>query len=398
MSYIFQKMFGKLRRNFLPYLLLAVEFALGTAILLYCMNMSASAAECAEIIKREYLPTVDNLIFTEQNSENPPVTSRDIEMISEISEGNALCCIYRVIPVFSAEDKTAYGISAVFADENFFRKYGLDRGNYDGIAGKNVLRLMEQSGVNVAVNGIEFSRNGIKVGADSFSLVPLSENFSGNYLKYGVEPGQDTVWFDDCIIFRAEYLDRFDGNAYYGGFTEISLNSESYPNARTAEGEICDYLYSVHGEDYSYRFTNRYLDNLEALEYQLSETRRLTALSVIMLLILLAGFSGIVSLFMKKRTKELAVSMALGAKKSALIAELILEILMVCLVGTIVGSIFGTVFTVNAVDANFSFSAEIHPIFYLAAFGTAIAATFLTSLSPVRKILRMKPAELLKDL
>jgi predicted permease len=131
----------------------------------------------------------------------------------------------------------------------------------------------------------------------------------------------------------------------------------------------------------------------------------LTGLMLLAGLILLAACANLGSLFAARaadRSREVALRLALGSKRSRILRTLFTEAILISIIGGALG-LFGSIFLLRALSAwhpiptsPLSVAVNADTNVYLVALLLAVASGFLFGAVPVRQVLRTNPYEVVK--
>lgn len=121
-----------------------------------------------------------------------------------------------------------------------------------------------------------------------------------------------------------------------------------------------------------------------------------TVIAVIALCLAVAGVYGVTAYFVAGRTQEIGVRMALGAPALAIIATSIAQTARLGLAGLAVG-LLGAVWLSGVLRASLYNTSPLAAGVYVAAIAVLIAALVLGTYVPVRRALRVNPAEVLRN-
>ena len=129
-----------------------------------------------------------------------------------------------------------------------------------------------------------------------------------------------------------------------------------------------------------------YHDNVLQLVEQIAAI--VSSIGLIAVVVAGVGIIGLVSFSVSQRLKEIAIRMALGARKLHLVAALLLQFLWPVAIGLVVGT--GVAAAASKVLRKILFGVNnLDPLSYVGAVGTLVSIIVLASLLPVRRALRL---------
>ena len=103
------------------------------------------------------------------------------------------------------------------------------------------------------------------------------------------------------------------------------------------------------------------------------------------------GIYGVVGLMVARRTRELAVRVALGASRRRVLGMVLFDVVKLVLPGVVVGVILTAAFTrVNGDNAGIPLS-NVEPLAYVVGATIAVLVAVLVSLAPARRAASVQP-------
>ena len=177
----------------------------------------------------------------------------------------------------------------------------------------------------------------------------------------------------------------------------ISVRIADSYDMRVAEQLITDLMLQRHGvQDFFLVNSDTIRDTITSTAATLSLL--VAAIAVISLLVGGIGVMNIMLVSVTERTREIGVRIAVGARRSDIIAQFLIEAVLVCLIGGVlgVGLAMGAGYAVEQVTT--MFTLEFSPAIAAAAFGASSAIGILFGYLPARSASRLDPvAALARD-
>jgi macrolide transport system ATP-binding/permease protein len=170
----------------------------------------------------------------------------------------------------------------------------------------------------------------------------------------------------------------------------ISVRISDEYEMSTAEGLITDFMLARHGT------RDFFLTNSDTIRGTIqSTTQTLTvlvaAIAVISLVVGGIGVMNIMLVSVTERTREIGVRMAVGARRSDIVAQFLIEAILVCLIGGVLGvglaMIAAEVATAFFPRLPFTFSPLVAALAFLASSGIGVVFGYL----PARSASRLDP-------
>ena len=177
----------------------------------------------------------------------------------------------------------------------------------------------------------------------------------------------------------------------------ISVRVADSYDMKVAEQLITDLMLQRHGvQDFFLVNSDTIRDTITSTTQTLSLL--VAAIAVISLVVGGIGVMNIMLVSVTERTREIGVRIAVGARRSDIIAQFLIEAVLVCLIGGVlgVGLAMGGGYLVGQVSS--MFTLEFSPAIAAAAFGASSAIGILFGYLPARSASRLDPvAALARD-
>lgn len=391
MWYSIRRVYQRIRKSKFIYGILIFEIAVGITFIAYSLNQFYSALDRQKVLEKMLTnETVSLKVYKKNKSisaENEMAISyEDYRHIQKLTRGKSTYYVVKNDSGFSEEK--IVDIKIVYTDigRNEFN-------NNIALYGKNLKNNLEDE----SLGNFDF----IEITDQKIIELNSKKEYKLKILPYKYEKiilpksliDRD-VKLNDCILLPMESYTNFRDEDLANFMLYIDLNSKD--NSEKILSDVLDYLRKEHGRFYTYELNNPINEYKKSSESLTELSRYFGRMSIIMLSILIIGFTGIVKIFMKKREKELAINMALGASKKILVFELLLEVVLICYIGIIIGILIGNLLTLNLEISVFDVMIHFKSIIICISIGLIISISI--TLSSIKKILKMKPIELLKAL
>jgi len=164
-----------------------------------------------------------------------------------------------------------------------------------------------------------------------------------------------------------------------------------------AEQLITDLMLQRHGaQDFFLVNSDTIRDTITSTAQTLSLL--VAAIAVISLMVGGIGVMNIMLVSVTERTREIGVRIAVGARRSDIIAQFLIEAVLVCLIGGVIGVALAVGGGYAAAQVISLFRLEFSPMIAAAAFGASSAIGVLFGYLPARSASRLDPvAALARD-
>jgi ABC-type antimicrobial peptide transport system permease subunit len=391
MWYSIRRILQRIQKNALTYFVLALEMAVGITFIVYALNHFYSSLERQQILEQMLTNQSASLqVYSKKDADTEldemAISYNDYKQIQRISNGKAK--YYAIKNDIGFNESDVIDVKVVYTDigrESFNNHVALYGENlkksiiYDNVGNFELIKIENQK-LKTLDNQKEYELEDIP---DKYKKITLPRSLTDK-----------DVSLSDCILLPPEDYTNFESEDLANFMLYIDLKNEK--NCEKILDEVLKYLRQVHGESYTYEFNNPLTEYKKSSESLTELSRYFGRMAVVMLAILLIGFTGIVKIFMKKREKELAINMALGASKKILIMELFLEVLSICTLGSIIGIFIGNLLTLRVDIAVFDITFHWESAALCSILG--LISTILITMSSIKKISKMKPIELLRSL
>lgn len=388
MSFFLKMVTAKLYHNAAIYLVLVIEFALGASFLVFAGNADLSIRQLCTFYESQY--TNETICLYHQNRVTDGVLAispSDVSALSRVFPQSELR--YRVFsqPLFVV-DGEIHSIHIVYCDLPEFSS------NFsNAFVGENVRALFQQNDVSDLEGIFHFSQDTLTVGDQKFSLDPLPERLLGSAATFMPISHDQFFSLDDAILLPV----------WKEG---ICIPSESWclvewdtlgaPYAEGAVSQFIEELILKHGDEpaYAWDYPLRVFlrDVSDGLRLQTMAQR----LCLPLFLELIVGSVALMLLFMKRREKELAICLALGAPRHVLAAELLMEVIVVCMLGTLLGIVAGSLLTLSFDPPGFAQFIRLHWQSCLPSLAAGVAVVPLSCLPMLIKIYTAQPDNILR--
>ena len=390
MSFLLKKGINKLWRNAVAYLFLVLEFALGVSFLVFARNGSLSVQGLQNYYDTHYTPTTVS-ISPSPRGENAgrelSITPEDVRYVQRQFPQTEIR--YQVMqPLDFLQDGEVKRAYVVYCSLPEFAK-----AERIAFLGKNVRNLLQEGARGDLGKVCAFNGRSLELNGRSFVIEPLPKRLSGE--KATAFPLSVDALFslEDAILLP---IWQEDAALPETGYAMLEWDISGQESAQKLLGAIQETLQKNHQKSYSYeiqypqRFFERSVSDLLRLQ------RIAGKLGGMMFFELLIGFSGLMLLFLKKREKELAICLAMGAKRRTLAAELFFEIGVVCGLGAAIGIAAGNTMTMIFNKPQYMLQTRIYASASLPAILAAILVTVISAIPMLYRIYTAEPDRILR--
>lgn len=390
MLYSIKRVSQRLKKNILIYFILILEIIIGITFITYSLNHFYSATQRQKVLEQTLTDkTMGIRVYNKEDQIDSTEMALSYEDYKYIEKTfNKPANYYIVKNDIGVTDNEVVDIKIVYTNIN--RQKTDDNIAWYGSKLKNSLidnKLENCESVNIKGKYLIDMTNNKEYKLEK--LPNKHENFMLPTLLL-----ESDMSLNNCIVLPLSGYEKFSHEDLANSMLYIDL--KDIDNSEKLLNDMLTYLREKHGKYYVYEIYNP-LEYYKKISKSINElSRYLGRMAVIVLSILLIGFTGIMKIFMKKREKELAINMALGAPKKLLILELFLEVFFICILGTVIGILCGNFLTLNANIDVFNIKIYGKSIVICLFSGIIISLTVVSS--SIKKIINMKPVELLKSL
>ncbi|MDL2250207.1 hypothetical protein LJC51_06095 [Lachnospiraceae bacterium OttesenSCG-928-J05] len=195
-----------------------------------------------------------------------------------------------------------------------------------------------------------------------------------------------------CIVFPFENLDDLTKTDLI--LSRLNLYIDDTKTDQEKMGKVIDALGSTHNIGYTYSFRSVLIETEDVLNHVTSIPLYLGKMAIIMVIIVVLGMTGVMRLFLKKREKELAIRLAVGAKRLRVSIEFVAEVFIACVTAWGVGSTCSALLLHYAAFDDYV-RVDYHLCTLFITFALIVLITFLVSIISIWKIYLIKPYEII---
>lgn len=390
MCYSIKRILQRIRKNILIYIILSIELAIGITFIVYALNHVYSTLNRQQILENMMTNQTYSLkIYKNDSVKNiddneMAISYEDYRQIQK--KVNDTVSYYVIKNDIGFNNDNVFDIKLIYTDlirEDYKKNealYGKDLKNYiNDDTLKNIESLKIKNKILKTIKNNKTYK--LKEIPDKYKTITLPSSLTS-----------EDIQLNNCILLPLEDYTYFENEDLANYMLYFNLNKE---DPDKAVQKILEYLRKVHGKNFTYEFTNP-LNEYEISSNSLTElSRYLGRMAIVMLVILLLGFTSVIKIFIRKRERDLAISMALGVPKKTLILELFIEALTICTVGDLVGILIGSKLTSMADISVFNLNTHFETIMICLILGFVI--TILITAPSVKRIYKMNPIEILRS-
>ena len=342
MKYFLHLMGQKIKYYWKYYIILVIQLSIGLAFVSYSLNHFLASREMLEIMEESVLEG-DVRIYMSTSvdtgvGDDPPVTFEEYEYIKKEMRGAAVLSICQEAP---------------------------DNGGTDGVQ--------------------------YYVYTDVQNLLGRKAHGGQDYIA-AIDNGR-FILASQCGIFP---LEEFETAEQVGDYN-LTIHVEEGNISEEELQKVLLMLQESHGSNYQYYLNNPMAEQQYLSEYVTLIPTYLGKLAIVMMLVLVFGFSGILYLYVKRREKGFAVCCAMGVGQKRLCLEILGEIAVICSAGVLAGNVLCRIIMGYKVYDD---------LFDIRYYGTTVLITVIITMLitaavavvPILRIRKMKPIELLQSL
>lgn len=141
---------------------------------------------------------------------------------------------------------------------------------------------------------------------------------------------------NEAYLPLAMYYDYFHYKDIINTSIYIDFGSSDTKDMADVIHGVKEYLQNMHS-NYQYKFDNQIYNFISLVDDKKSEANTAIFISMLMLLTITIGLSGVFIMMIDERKKEIAINCSLGSTKFNIIMEILLELTVVIAVSTILG-------------------------------------------------------------
>lgn len=353
--------------NLKIYLLIVVELMLIEGVLVFADATHRSAdrevGQLSRIYQEEEIYIVyhaldETVAYGGENAEGG-ITALDFFFLQERFAQEATLQFYIYDSVTVYEDGTFDTLYLVWGSDSFFEgvfgkepgSLGRNRGVYGLRAGELLSNreamLIPGKGKSVnqgrgwdSLSGIlpAESIQYIEIEGEEYQLEPLD-------LDVGIPTSFIGTKIDSANCLFLPIAGRPEGWGQTNVGTMLSVSSDDFRRAPELVQEMISLLYDRHGGKFSYQYSNVLNDYLNRLDDIFEETDLFSFIARVCLCVAVFGITGVMTVLVRRRRREYAISYALGARKWNICLELLLEVFFVTGTGGVLGCMAGFLLT-----------------------------------------------------
>lgn len=335
------------------YILFMLQITLGIALISVSLNYWLSADRVQKKMK-ESVQTQDTVIEGLRLGEEGNFGYEDYLQIQKITEG-----------------KSALHV-AVKSEDTYF-VYGEEADQHTMLKGSHAAEDSDSGNYNVQVLPKQLEKKGI-----------VAEN--------------EWVQFSDSVLLPLEEIqnltpEELASSEYYVVYL---IQAEKIKDSGKVLNDIVKYLEKkTPTENFTFVTPAQQID--DQLRYELIIPNYLGKLAAAAILVMVCGFSGVMNLHMKKREKEMAVCIAVGATFYSILAELFIEVFAVY----VCGGMFGNLLSMAALRQNSLttlFAPSYSPAICMVTIVLILLLTVIVMVRPAHRVKCISAAALLNSI
>lgn len=429
-NYLFFRAINRYRQNIKWYSFVSVQICIAIVMVYIFSTISFSIGKQYTEMKNKAdssLIQLDVMLQDTNNSDNKQINNREQDLFFSYDDykvikneyGKDLNILYVVKKklIYTTDNKLSE-IHLLFVSDEFFniiypsKKFSNFNHMNNVLFGSNAKDVTKNGklveGEENWYQSLDVNNNKIIIENNPYDMVNMSKLYSEQINKtkivlldrdiYGTNGNQNLgISLDNAIIIPIERnligVDNIfakDGSINLIAsikFKDASINGKILP-------DILNYLQNVHKQQYTFANSIQlYINQTQSL---LELCKIVNLLTVVCIIIVMIGITGLMLLMVSKRKKEIALSIAIGATLKQLYFETIFEIIIIIGIGGIIGIIVSNflLFKINFKQ----FPIVVNYYIPILIFITLLFCGILASLFPVYKIKKIAPDQTLKSI
>lgn len=390
----------RIYKNRIMYLFFLVEIALGMTILFFSLNHLLEYKKTADQIDSQLKPYETRLEITgENNIDDNAINLDDYNYINN-----------RISNKFET-----YLISnQLFEKNGEVRRCDIIFFDFKKILGtKNYSRLSKNNDTAKFILDLNdvIDVSDMKIYSDEYSISLNNNNIEYNGKKYEYI-NKGNIKIRDLYIHEYESTDEENEKAeniprIYADISllenkvkfspvgiRLFLNEKKLTNPEKIKDNLTSYLKNRHPL-YEYAFKNDLghfsVNNRSDLIYMCVYL----FISVVIIMLFLITFTGMFKILMKKREKDLAVSLAFGSNRLRLILSILIENYSVIFLGTIIGILCGIKINSHLTTDLFKKGVSIELVIFLVIL--SIIISFISSIGSIIRLSNMEVVDIINE-
>ena len=400
-SYLFFKVFNKIKCSGLVYCTLVIQFAIGFFILNMVVNLEGTVHKQYRKILNEGRNRQYNIMCSLENenlfddekfdllswgkkkispneNQNFPYTQEDFDYINEQIGDNGVIvesCEIKLIDLGEEETKE-YKIHY----QSDYDIVMMSRGFQD---------IEEKIELGTLINPREFPYI-----YDNRRQLLLCNDAREEYSVQICEGDSADLWLPFKLYQPYFHYKDIANIKLCIKFTDEKGDNISFVNEKLLNFK--NYLNERH-QDYKYTISNEFYDYMGKTATASEESYIFLLIAIVFFFIIVIGLIGLFLLFMERRKRELAIAISLGAQRNWLVIEVFLEVICVSMIGYVTG----TLLAVKTLATGWEFATIVVDFSWRASIlllGIPLFVSVVSVLPSVYMILRLKPMEILREL
>lgn len=330
---------------------------------------------------------------TGTQTESASLTLADVKAIANPVEAPQ---VKDVSPVVSTSVTATYGADTTTASVIGSTPSYLAADDYSIEAGSPLTATEVTHGSDVVLIGQTVASDLFPVGAD-----PIGQSInlgSTSFRVVGVlaEKGSSGITNDNSTVIAPYTAVQDELTGLGQPLSELLVQATSSTTVDSAEAEVEDILAAKTGvsvADLPFTIINQasLLSTVSSTSSTL--TTLLTAVAALSLLVGGIGVMNIMLVSVTERTREIGIRKAVGAPKSAILAQFLFEAVLLSLIGGVAGLIVGFIGTRFKIDG---VTPIIAPYSVVLALGVAVAVGIFFGFYPANRAASLRPIDALR--
>lgn len=412
MNYSFTRVYWYLIHHRKIYLFILLEYTIAIIVLVSCLNIFYSSKDTLKELKNQLAHgTIPITYMTTQNTSNDdtfPITYKNYLNLSDKHRDNLRMSFAQYCStIYSTNDKLL-DFDILFMNENMFEDvFGYTQEEnlvyvghtaYEEI--QTILSKYNNGILNENIQSLNsefllFKKGKIGLPENIFYNTKIIEGVQrSKYISKSYGILKDNILIDNCIIFPLNGVIHMEGLTPLAPYSILSVKSLNNESEDANVSALVSDLSSLQ-EGYQFSVADQYLRTKGSIEDLNAkyETYFLAACAIIVIVV--NGIIGMLLIFLYRRKRSMAISLAYGATLVRIAEELILEVFAVLMGGCILGLAGAYFYSSNI----YLLYTEVHfyPECVLLVVIISCISSFLTCFFALLGLKKEAPIQVLRD-
>ncbi|MGB8452220.1 MAG: FtsX-like permease family protein [Anaerocolumna sp.] len=415
MRYSLKRVWLQLKCNWKIYTVISLEYAVGIVVLVSCMNVFYSSKDTIREYKSRMTSDTIPITYTGEpelgESSSFPIPYENYLDLSE-KYSNDLRMSFTLqcsTTYYIKNSDTFLTLYILFMNDNmFYDWFGYERkdnvvyvGSTANESIQNLIDELKKDPLNKNIKCFDeeflsFSNDKITLSGNIGYHEELLQGKKGTeYIPSSSGDLSEDIPISSCVIFPLDSVTQIK-NVHLSA--PKSLLNVNYVNEIVSDDILSALIMDLSSSQKGYQFSiaDQFLEFQNSIEDLNARYETFFLMACAVLCIVINGIIGILLIFLYRRKKSMAISIAYGATFGRIVRELFLEILFVLLSGCVLGLI-GAYFCNAYINLSHTI-ITFHPLCILWVIGVSSISGFITCSLALIGIKREVPIQVLRDL